>query len=157
MKKLLQLLCIATLFVFVACSPKSDEIWVKFTEDRDFINKYEKRLDGWYILKLSDISKDNKDSDFEDFKNYLTEVKLPNGLRTIEKNAFSYCPILTSIKIPKSVIVIEQYAFEQCPSLTSIDLPNVRTIEGNAFHGCSGLTSINLQNVRIIEHGDFSF
>ena len=61
MKKLLQLLCIATLFVFVACSPeqKENEVWVKIDEDlidynyHAFRSRYKKKGE-WYVIKLTE-------------------------------------------------------------------------------------------------------
>ena len=69
--------------------------------------------------------------------------KIPDGVTSICRYAFSGCTSLTSITIPDSVTEIGGSAFENCSSLTSITIPDsVTSIGIGAFVGCSGLTSI---------------
>ena len=69
--------------------------------------------------------------------------KIPDGVTSICRYAFSGCTSLTSITIPDSVTEIGGSAFENCSSLTSITIPDsVTSIGIGAFVGCSSLTSI---------------
>ena len=71
--------------------------------------------------------------------------KIPDGVTSICRYAFSGCTSLTSITIPDSVTEIGGSAFENCSSLTSITIPNsVTSIGIGAFVGCSSLTSITI-------------
>ena len=71
--------------------------------------------------------------------------KIPDGVTSICRYAFSGCTSLTSITIPDSVTEIGGSAFENCSSLTSITIPDsVTSIGVGAFVGCSSLTSITI-------------
>lgn len=50
----------------------------------------------------------------------LSEVFIPDGVTTIENNAFLGCSQLRSITIPKNVRYILNFAFEDCCRLSSI-------------------------------------
>ena len=93
------------------------------------------------------------------FCNGLTEVLIPNSVKTIKHEAFWCCSNLESIEIPNSVTSIEHSAFTGCSSLTSIEIPNsITSIPLNAFCNCTGLTSVVIPNsVRTIGVGAFSF
>ena len=71
----------------------------------------------------------------------LTNITIPNGVRTIGGSAFYNCGKLTSVTIPDSVITIGDYAFYYCTNLTSVTIgDSVTTIGGGAFYKCSNLT-----------------
>jgi len=73
----------------------------------------------------------------------LTSVTIGNSVRTIGNGAFSYCSGLTSVTIPNNVTSIGSDAFDRCTGLMSVTIgSSVRTIGGWAFGGCSGLTSV---------------
>jgi hypothetical protein len=75
----------------------------------------------------------------------LKNITLPEGVTSIEKNAFSKCSSLTSINIPKGVGSIEEETFYQCSSLTSIEIPiGIASIGKKAFCECSSLVSIDI-------------
>ena len=50
----------------------------------------------------------------------LTDIILPNELRTIGEGTFAFCSSLASIKIPENVTTIGDYAFYECSALDSI-------------------------------------
>ena len=75
----------------------------------------------------------------------LTELTLPNSVRSIGNCAFSLCRGLTELTLPNSLTEIGKYAFRGCSGLTELILPNSVTSIGDcAFYGCSGLTELTL-------------
>ena len=77
----------------------------------------------------------------------LTDIKIPNSIKSIRSYAFCRCSYLKSIFIPNSVTSIDNNAFTDCRGLTSIVIPNSVTFIGDyAFSGCSGLTSITVES-----------
>ncbi len=82
---------------------------------------------------------------------------IPNGVTTIDQNAFRECEHLTSITIPSSVISIGNNAFCGCIGLKNITIPNnVTSIGEIAFQRCDGLTSITIPN-SVTSIGDGAF
>lgn len=78
---------------------------------------------------------------------YDNVVEIPNGVTSIEDQAFYGCSGLTSITIPNSVTSIGERAFYGCTRLTSIIIPNsVTSIGRGAFAICTRLTSITIPN-----------
>ena len=72
-------------------------------------------------------------------------VIIPDGVTSIDGNAFWGCSSLTSITIPDSVTNIGLGAFFNCSSLTSITIPDsVTGIGADAFSGCTSLASITI-------------
>lgn len=75
----------------------------------------------------------------------ITSVELPEGLTTIEKDAFWASDNLTSVKFPTSLTSIGYQAFSGCDGLTSVYLPDgLKTIEAQAFSNCDNLTRIRV-------------
>ena len=76
-----------------------------------------------------------------------SEFTIPDGVVSIEENAFYGCDSLKSITIPNSVIFIGNGAFSWCKSLRSIVIPNNVTFIGKeVFCGCESLESVTIQN-----------
>ena len=87
----------------------------------------------------------------------LTSVTIPNSVTSIGYEAFYGCSGLTSVTIPNSVKSIGSYAFSNCSGLTSVTIPNsVTSIGQYAFNGCSGLTSVTIPN-SVTSIGDYAF
>ena len=77
----------------------------------------------------------------------ITDLIIPNNLKTIKDNTFCHCKGLNSVVIPESVTSIGNYAFYDCPGLTNIFIPNSITSIGTwAFMGCTGLNSLIIPN-----------
>ena len=77
----------------------------------------------------------------------VTDLVIPESVKTIKKYAFNGYSGLTSIEISNSITSIGSSAFNGCTGLTSIEIPNsVTSIGSSAFNGCTGLTSIEIPN-----------
>ncbi len=64
------------------------------------------------------------------------DVVIPDGVITIDTEAFSNCSDLVNVTIPDSVTDIGFFAFFYCTSLTSVTIPNsVTAIGWSAFSG----------------------
>ena len=64
----------------------------------------------------------------------ITEVHLPNTLKTIGSRCFDACTALVDINLTSSITSINTYAFYRCLSLAIvIDLPNLETLGQDAF------------------------
>ena len=78
-------------------------------------------------------------------KEYITSVKLPLSVQTIEAGAFRDCIALISVTWPSHLVTVKAGAFAGCISLTSVKLPaEVATVEQGAFEGCTALTRITV-------------
>ena len=73
----------------------------------------------------------------------VTDLVIPESVKTIKKYAFNGYSGLTSIEIPNSITSIGSSAFNGCTGLTSIEIPNsVTSIGSSAFSGCTSLISV---------------
>lgn len=80
---------------------------------------------------------------FDENTSLLKEIKLYDGIQSIDSYAFSGCKNLSSIELPSSITSIGEYTFWGCSSLYSVKLPSsITSIAEFTFHGCSSLTSI---------------
>jgi len=85
------------------------------------------------------------DSLTNDFLYGCNNSFIPDGVRSIHRNAFIECKKITSIKIPSSVTSIGVEAFVLCDSLSNIDIPSsIEVIGDGAFGSC-----YNLENVKL--------
>lgn len=77
----------------------------------------------------------------------ITELVVPDGVKSIGNYAFLNGAGFKSIIIPNSVESIGTCAFQNCIGLTSVNIPNsVTDIGDSAFDGCSSLTSVSIPN-----------
>lgn len=75
----------------------------------------------------------------------ITEVVIPNTVKTIGANAFYNCTSMTSIQLPSSLKRINDAAFVGCSGLTVIDIPsNLDIIGMGCFTGCSSLRAFTV-------------
>ena len=95
-------------------------------------------------VKVPEGTKKIEDNAFDGWYS-LKEVTIPDSVTIIGNGAFSDCYSLTSVTIPDSVTIIGNGAFSDCRSLTSVTIPDSVTIIGNdAFSDCYSLTSVTI-------------
>ncbi len=87
----------------------------------------------------------------------LKSVVICDDVTSIGGSAFGYCTNLESITIPNSVTTIMESAFYGCDKLTNITIPNgIAEILYGTFYGCSSLTSFTIpESVMVIQKGSF--
>ena len=87
----------------------------------------------------------------------LTDVVIPEGVKTITRQAF-FKRGITSVQFPKSLEVIGESAFARCEGLTSIELPDsLVELQDSAFVYCKNIKSIILsKNLRAIPYFAFA-
>ena len=95
------------------------------------------------------------------YANRNIQVAFPEGLKTIEYEAFSECWLGEFSALPESLTSIGDYAFFNCDKITHLVIPdNVTTIGGYAFAYCDGLTDaelgVNLYSLSSSIFGDCS-
>ena len=79
----------------------------------------------------------------------LTEITIPEGVKTIDRKAFANCENLSKVKIPASVTWIGEGAFANCSNLKSFEIAGSndsikRTIADGAFLDCVQLESFTI-------------
>ena len=72
-----------------------------------------------------------------------TDIVLPEGLKTIGKEAFRSCPI-TGITVPDTVEYVGENAFTGSNIEKAVIEPGVKEIKDEAFYGCSELTKVTI-------------
>ena len=89
----------------------------------------------------------------------ISKIQLPEGIHTIEANAFEGCWDLENVNIPDTVTEIGNCCFQYCWSLESICIPDsVRTIGNSLFHGCLNLETVQLSSqINSLPFNTFSF
>ena len=77
-------------------------------------------------------------------KKNLRQVRLPNTLQKIERDAFSDCDRLKSIDFPESLEEIDAYAFGDCDGLKRVYFAKVpKHLSHKAFAECEQLHDIS--------------
>lgn len=75
----------------------------------------------------------------------VTSVSTPEGIISIDYNAFKGCQNLESVTLPESLTTLGSHAFSSCKSLKAIKIPSVvTTIPDRCFSGCSSLESVTI-------------
>jgi len=81
----------------------------------------------------------------------LTDVTIPDSVKTIGKNAFIGCANLTNVTIGSSVTSIGDSVFRGCTNLTSVTIPNSVTAIGIMAFGNNPIIRVTIgSNVLLI-------
>ena len=76
---------------------------------------------------------------------YITQVTLPDTIKSINAHAFDSCTELKKIHLGKGLRWIERQAFENCTKLEEIDFPDtLEVIASRAFRNCSALERVDI-------------
>ncbi|MBE7085526.1 MAG: hypothetical protein E7366_00015 [Clostridiales bacterium] len=88
----------------------------------------------------------------------IKSVIIPEGVTTIEMEAFCIIETLKNVVFPTTLVVIEEYAFGSC-AMENILIPNnVKTIGRIAFAGCDNLKSVTFEEEsKLKELGERAF
>lgn len=77
---------------------------------------------------------------------YISEVVLPDTVKTIGVSAFENCEKLKKINLPKGIKYINSRAFYNCEKLDNVTIPgSLQYIGESAFKNCK-LTNLTIQN-----------
>ena len=77
--------------------------------------------------------------------NSLVEITLPDSVKEIGSQAFSWCSSLQSVNNLGNISTIESWCFGVCGNLQSITIPaSVTSIGHSAFSSCNNLTNIKI-------------
>ena len=88
----------------------------------------------------------------------LTEIILPDELKTIYDSTFDGCSGLTSLTLPNTITSLGNYCFQNCSGLTSLTLSTgLTSLPAAAFNLCRALTTITIpSNILTINARAFS-
>ncbi|MBQ9905221.1 MAG: leucine-rich repeat protein [Oscillospiraceae bacterium] len=85
------------------------------------------------------------------------DVVIPEGIKTINSDAFRKNTALTSVQFPSTLEKFGSGCFAYCTGLKSVTIPGtVEEIEDDAFLGCTGLETVTMESgVEEIGEGTF--
>lgn len=78
----------------------------------------------------------------------LTEVIVPNGIRSIPGYTFRLCSKLSQVTIPNTVTSIGVYAFQGCP-ITKLDLSSFTTFPSSGFASSASFLNVSTSRLKI--------
>ena len=85
-------------------------------------------------------------------------IKVPDGVKEIDSDAFSGNKTIEQIILPDSVQILDSYCFNGCENLAIINMPNsIKEIGDGAFGGCRSLQMIDLSKTKISSIGKSMF
>ncbi len=123
------------------------------SDSYDYVHKwYDYQIEK--LVVKDGITHIGEDAFSENVKQYngldgISEISMPNSLKSIGVRAFEYCHSLKEVTIPDSVVEIGSYAFGYCYGLENVVFSkNVAEISSGLFRECPNLISVtNLDSV----------
>lgn len=76
---------------------------------------------------------------FANLNQAILNITIPDGVTTIENNAFEECKNIICVTLPDTVANIGEKAFYNCKELEAINIPKNAIIGKDAFAGCEKL------------------
>lgn len=91
--------------------------------------------------------------------NRIISVVIPDGAEAIEDHAFAYCSKLKNVELPYTLRQIGAHAFNTCNELTRMVIPEgTETIDACVFGGCEKLEEVELAcSIRKIGANAFAY
>ena len=137
MKKIIALFIAALMVLFAAsCEKKPDQTTQNDTTSTDapiIVPRNNETIDGTDLVLARNCADENG------------VYVVPDGIKFIGENAFSYDTKLKEVVIPAGVTGIGADAFKGCTALTKVTLPSTLvSIGGEAFYGCTALEEISI-------------
>ena len=87
----------------------------------------------------------------------VTSVSMPEGITSIDYDAFYECENLESVTLPESLTTLGSDAFYFCKSLKAVKIPSgVTAIPGSCFYCCSSLESVTIPE-GVMTIGQYAF
>lgn len=74
----------------------------------------------------------------------LTEVTIPETVKSVDSGQFENCTQLRSVSLPSSVTELDMAFFSGCTSLQRVQMDHVTSIGMYAFRNCTSLTNLIL-------------
>ena len=78
---------------------------------------------------------------------YLTEIHVPNQVKTLGKDCFTGCQSLKTAVCGGGAAALPEGMLMDCPALETVTIPyGVSAVGAKAFSGCTALTSVAMSN-----------
>lgn len=116
--------------------------------DKNFVGSF-KLPSSYNGITISKIG----ESAFEDC-NFITEIILPETIKTIDKRAFYNCENLVNINL-ENVTSIGESAFANCINLKEVSFDRLDIINARTFENCANLQIVNAPKVSLINQYAF--
>lgn len=86
----------------------------------------------------------------------INDIAFPNGITSIETQAFAHCSNLKNLNIPHNATSLGERAFKDCTGIDTLIIGNGITEISNQFEDCKGIKYLSLgNNVTSVGQGAF--
>ena len=121
-------------------------------------------IEAWQLVNIENDLADpmkvgSRDKKLQVKGESVTDLIIPEGVKTIRSGAFLNCTEIQSVHFPDTIEKIDSSAFYQCKNLKTVDFGNgIKYIYGAAFSGCSALETVVLPDgLKILSSRAFSY
>ena len=159
MKRFLSILLLALLMLSLVCPPalaeEAEPETIRVTDDYAYVLKEDgtaeitqytgkdkklkipSQLEGYTVTSFRDRA-------FYD-QRQLTQVEVPDTVKSMGYESFGWCVALTSITLPEGLETMGTNMFWYCSKLTKVNIPDsVQKLGEGVFAGCDALKAITL-------------